>query len=74
LKIELTVDPKAFFRLYDEYVFIGKAWNKLRSWLLRRYGKFEYLKVLEATKKGRPHLHILISGIKWIPQKELSDI
>lgn len=74
LKIELTIDPKKFFRLYDEFLFINKAWNKLRSWLYRRYGRFEYLKVLEITKAGRPHLHVLISGVKWIPQAELSDI
>lgn len=74
LKIELTIDPKKFFRVYDEFLFINKAWNKLRSWLHRRYGCFEYFKVLEITKAGRPHFHILISGIKWIPQKELSEI
>jgi hypothetical protein len=74
LKVELTIDPKKFFRLYDEFVFINRAWNKLRSWLRRRYGDFEFLRVLEVTKKGRPHLHVLISGIKWINQSELSDI
>lgn len=74
LKIELTIDPKKFFRLYDEFVFINRAWNKLRSWLRYRFGDFEFLRVLEVTKKGRPHLHVLISGIKRIPQAELSEI
>ena len=74
IKIELTVDPKKFFRLYDEFVFINRAWNKLRSWIRKRYGDFEFLRVLEVTKKGRPHLHVLISGIKWINQAELSEI
>lgn len=73
LKIELTVDPKKFIRLADEFYFMNRAWNKLRSWLYKRFGHFEYFKVLEITKAGRPHFHILISGIKWIDQKELSD-
>jgi len=74
LKIELTIDPKRFFRLYDEFLFINKAWNKLHSWLHKKFGEFEHLKVLEITKAGRPHLHVLISGIKWVDQRELSDI
>lgn len=74
LKIELTVDPKRFFRLIDEFNFIVRAWNKLRSWLKKRYGSFEFLRVLEVQKSGRPHLHILLSGIKWISHQELSDV
>jgi hypothetical protein len=74
IKIELTIDPKKFFNLYDEFVFINRAWNKLRSWIRKRYGEFEFLRVLEVTEKGRPHLHVLISGVKWIDQGELSDI
>lgn len=74
LKIELTVDPKRFMRLADEFYFINKAWNRLRSWLYRRFGEFEYFKVLEITHKGRPHFHVLISGIKWVDQKKLSDL
>ena len=74
LKIELTIDPKKFISLYDEFPFINKAWNKLRSWIRRRYGDFEFFRILEVTRAGRPHLHILISGIRWIPQKELSEI
>lgn len=74
IKIELTIDPKKFLNLYDEFIFINRAWNKLRSWIKRRYGEFEFLKVLEVTEKGRPHLHVLISGIRWINQGELSEI
>jgi hypothetical protein len=74
VKIELTIDPKKFFNLYDEFLFINRAWNKLRSWLVRRYGEFDFLRVLEVTEKGRPHLHVLLSGIKWISQAELSDM
>jgi len=74
LKIELTVDPKRSIRVCSEFVSINRAWNKLRSWLRRRYGDFEFLRVLEVTKAGRPHLHVLIAGIKWIPQSELSQV
>ena len=74
LKLELTLDPKKFMRLEDELTFIDKAWSKLRSWLLKRYGHFEFLKVLEVQKFWRPHLHILIKGIFNIPHEDLSDI
>lgn len=74
LKIDLTLDPKRFMRLEDELIFIGKAWAKLRAWLLKRYGRFEFLCVLEVQKSGRPHLHVLVSGIPYIPQSDLSEI
>jgi hypothetical protein len=74
LKIDLTLDPKRFMRLEDELIFIGKAWAKLRAWLLKRYGRFEFLCVLEVQKSGRPHLHVLISGIPYVPQSDLYEI
>jgi len=74
LKIDLTLDPKKFMRLEDELIFIGKAWAKLRAWLLKRYGRFEFLCVLEVQKSGRPHLHVLISGIPYIAHSDLSEI
>jgi hypothetical protein len=74
LKIDLTLDPKRFMRLEDELLFIGKAWAKLRAWLLKRYGRFEFLRVLEVQKSGRPHLHVRISGITYVPQSDLSEI
>ena len=54
LKLDLTVDPKRFMRLEDELLFIGKAWANLRSWLLKRYGRFEFLCVLEVQKIRAP--------------------
>jgi len=74
LKIDLTLDPKRFMRLEDELIFIGKAWAKLRAWLLKRYGRFEFLCVLEVQKSGRPHLHVLISGIPYVSHSDLSEI
>jgi hypothetical protein len=74
LKIDLTLDPKRFMRLEDELIFIGKAWAKLRALLPKRYGRFEFLCVLEVQKSGRPHLHVLISGIPYIAHSDLSEI
>jgi hypothetical protein len=74
LKLDLTLDPKKFMRLEDELIFINRAWAKLRSWLLKRNGHFEFLKVLEVQKSGRPHLHILIKGFPYISYEELSSI
>ena len=74
LKIDLTLDPKRFMRLEDELRFIGKAWAKLRAWLLKLCGKFEFLCVLEVQKSGRPHLHVLIRGIPYVSHSDLSEI
>lgn len=74
LKIELTLDPKRFMRLSDEFAFIDPAWAKTRAWLYKRYGHFEFLKVLEIQDTGRPHLHVLISGISYVPHANLYDI
>lgn len=74
LKLELTLDPKKFMRLDDEIKFINKAWAKLRSWLLKKYRHFEFLKILEFQKLGRPHLHVLIKGILYIPHEDLTTI
>ena len=60
VKLEITLDPKGFYSLYDEFKFLPKLWNVVRVWLERNYGKFEFLRILETTKKGRPHLHILV--------------
>lgn len=50
------------------------AWRKVRREAMRRYGlkHLPFLAVFEATKTGRPHLHIL-ARVKWIDQKWLSD-
>jgi len=39
----------------------------------RLYGEFEYFKVLEVTKKGWPHYHLIVRS-KYIPQHYLSDL
>jgi hypothetical protein len=74
LKLELTLDPSRFMRLVEEFAFIDKAWAKTRSWLYKKYGHFEFLKILEVQKKGRPHLHILVAGISYVPHEDLYAI
>jgi len=74
LKLELTLDPKRFMRLSDEFALVDPAWAKTRAWLYKRYGHFEFLKVLEVQKTGRPHLHVLLPGISHIPHVDLYDI
>jgi hypothetical protein len=71
--ITLTVNP-------EYYVFPRDAYDKTRRQVtelakkLRKPGKeFEYLRVLEVTKKGWPHYH-LVARTPYIPQKQLSDL
>lgn len=84
LKIELTIDPKKTMRLADGYALLFKGLNRFNSWLKRRFGQkvngkfypaeFMMFACREIQKSGRLHPHILISGIKWIEQNELSDL
>ena len=74
LKIELTIDPKRFLWLYDEFVWITRAWHEPRRWIVKKYGSFVFLRILEFQKSGRPHLHILIKGVSYISQKKLSEM
>lgn len=49
------------------------AWRKVRLEIMRRYGyeQVPFVAVFEATKRGWPHLHILLRT-KWIDQAWLS--
>ena len=70
--VPLTVDPKRFGLLHHEYHFVKKGWATLHRWLRKKYGKFFYICVLEITKKGRPHLHILTT-LPFINVNELRE-
>ncbi len=50
---------------------IQKSWHTLRARLDRRGLAQEYIRVLEYTKKGRKHLHVLFRG-DYIEQATLS--
>lgn len=67
----LEVNPNCFLNFRREFDFINKAWAKLRAWLFKNYGHFEFLRIMETHKSLRPHLHVLISGIPYIDYKRL---
>ena len=47
----------------DAWKKLGSCWNRLRTYVAKKYGKFDYIRVVEPHKKGGwPHLHILIKG------------
>jgi len=49
------------------------AWRKLRKRLLDKdkKKKIPFIAVFEKTKKGEPHLHVLLRGV-WLDQQEIS--
>ena len=52
---------------------LKRAWKLLHDLLMKRYGKFMYVAVLEPHKDGYPHLHVLIfCDFYLIDQDELS--
>jgi len=74
--LTLTVDPKRYTQL-DAY---GQIWQQFRlfrarlaSWRKRNGMKetLEYIAVLETTKAGYPHLHVVFPGLKWLAPKGL---
>lgn len=71
--VTLTVNPNWFGSPEERGAKIARAWRDYVRWFRLKYPKRElqYLVVLELTRLGEPHLHIVCrSG--WIDQKELS--
>ncbi len=52
---------------------IQESWRALKERLGRRGLISGYVKVKEFTKRGYPHLHIIVRG-RWIPQMWLSQV
>jgi hypothetical protein len=52
-------------RIYDEMM---QAFNRLRTALVKHFGKFMYFRVYELHKDGVPHLHVLFAGKAVIPK------
>lgn len=52
---------------------IQASWRTLKERMVRRGLIFGYVKVKEFTKRGLPHLHIIVRG-PWIPQRWLSEV
>ena len=73
--LTLTVNPK-HGRCRDERArSLSNAWRILRKRALRRYRykAIPFLAVFEKTKRGEPHLHILMR-VKWLDQRWVSGV
>lgn len=72
--ITLTVNPATGTDPVDRARALVKAWRTIRKLAMRKYSykALEFLAVIEATKKGEAHLHIL-ARVKWIDQAWLSE-
>lgn len=60
LKFEVTLNPNNFLNLGSEFEYLPYLWNLFRLFFTRKFGKMEFIRVLEISKKNRPHLHILM--------------
>jgi hypothetical protein len=54
----------------DSYKLVTDSWNIVRRNLSRDYGKFSYVWVMESTRRGYAHLHLLTSVA--VPHAEIS--
>jgi len=68
--LTLTVDPSRNPEPGLAHRQIGKAWNRLRSYVQQAYGDFSYVWVREEQESGYPHLHVLVS--RFLPQQEVA--
>jgi hypothetical protein len=50
--------------------FYSKAWDIFLKRIRRRFPKFKYFRIVELTKRGIPHFHIIIN--QYISQKWIS--
>lgn len=71
--ITLTVNPQTGEGPNERRRMLSAAWNMLVKRIKRRYGlkAFPFLAVVEKTKAGEPHLHVL-ARVRWIDQRWLS--
>jgi len=76
IMMTLTTDPSRHFSLQQAYRAMLKNFHKLMTWLTKKYGcHLDYLAVPEFTKKGIPHIHVVVMGVTYlINQTELSDM
>jgi hypothetical protein len=73
--LTLTVDPAQDLEPIAATRRLGQRWNRLMTALRKRTGqKLQYVRVLEFTRKGWPHLHVWFPGAAWLaPQKWLAQ-
>ncbi len=69
--LTLTTDPSQFSSIYEATMAISWAWNSFMSWLQKRLGQRPpYIKVLEFTKRGLPHLHVVFFDVGYLADHE----
>lgn len=71
--ITLTVNPAMHESPRAAYDATRRQIPELSKRIRKGYTEFEFFRVLEATKKGWPHYH-LVTRSPYIPQGELSSI
>lgn len=57
--ITFTYDPK-LRSCSDAWLKVGVEFNRVRSWLTRKYGKHSVLRCFESFQNGYPHIHALL--------------
>ena len=72
--ITLTVNPRNYDSPEERAAKLAEAWRIVVKRIKRRFKprEFEYMAVFEATKRGEPHLHILLRS-PYISQQWLSE-
>lgn len=72
--LTLTVNPGYLSSPEERARGLVRAWRNLRQWIRREYDveRLPFLAVMEATKAGEPHLHIL-ARMPYVPQHRLSE-
>lgn len=55
----------------DCWLSLGQKWNRMRTYLAKKYGKFNYIRIVEPHKEGGwPHMHILVEGFQSLPKAD----
>ena len=71
--VTLTVNPKQHESPRAAFDATRRSIPKLSAKVRKLFGEFEFFRILEVTKKGWPHYH-LITRSEYIPQPELSRL
>jgi len=71
--ITLTVNPACWNSPRDAYDGTRRKLGDLNKRLRKELGEWEYFRVLEVTKKGWPHYH-LVARCPYIPQARISNL
>jgi hypothetical protein len=56
------------------FALLTRRWKRLSLRIERRWGPFEYFIVVEPQKRGHAHIHVLIRGQRYLPQRQLAQM